>query len=285
MTDRTVCQPTTRVGDDRLGGFTPPLPVIEQGRPAMQRDEHAPAPRAQPDETTARETTARETMARETMARQTMARQTPDLDVMNNEPSEASPNEQPEVAANVKPAESSASTPPSDDAPTASPAETTTSNDAGSPTAADAASGDTAWGDGPVAESPAAGDESQADALASTGDGGQGSATAAPPQRPRGPIQVGSRREKSDRTPARPKPQVAGADKPMQVDLSPPRQGPVPTPSVRDPLSPDLEEQFAAAMGDASLDEILAGGDRQRAAGGDRIGVASSQSARRADPR
>jgi ribosomal protein S1 len=73
----------------------------------------------------------------------------------------------------------------------------------------------------------------------------------------RGRIQIGSRREPS-RSPAKPPPPATDtAEQPTFVE--PPRRpaAPVPTPSVRDPLPPDLERQLAEAMGDASLDEIL----------------------------
>jgi len=77
-------------------------------------------------------------------------------------------------------------------------------------------------------------------------------------------IQVGSRRDKPT-APApveRAEPERAEREEPAEpVDVSPPpRRTPVRPPSVREPLSADLEREFAAVMGDASLDEILASG-------------------------
>ncbi len=90
--------------------------------------------------------------------------------------------------------------------------------------------------------------------------------SAAPAQR--GKIQIGSRRDLS--APSSSRPQAAGQDKPIQIPMPPPAPtepvpppaptGPVPPPSIRQPLSDDLEAQFNAAMGNASLDDILAGG-------------------------
>lgn len=85
-------------------------------------------------------------------------------------------------------------------------------------------------------------------------------------------MQIGARKplavERSSAPPASrpapkpvPKPIVTEtAEEPVRAAVPPPAAStPVPTPSVRDPLSPDLERELAAALGDASLDDILVG--------------------------
>lgn len=73
-------------------------------------------------------------------------------------------------------------------------------------------------------------------------------ASTAPPASDK--IQIGSRRNRSEQEPSSSKPKIAKPAEPMKVENDPTPSGPVPTPSVRDPLTPDLEKQFDAAMGD-----------------------------------
>ena len=167
---------------------------------------------------------------------------------MNNESSQASRQQTPEPAEHVERSETVSPVDASEDRQ-ASPA----------PPADDAAV-------------PAEGAESPAVAQTPPGDATPGaevsSDTSPAPQRPRAKIHIGSRRDRSD-TPGPSKPEVAGTDKPINLEATPPPATrppatpppatPVPAPSVRDPLTPDLEQQFAAAMGGASLDEILGG--------------------------
>ena len=61
-------------------------------------------------------------------------------------------------------------------------------------------------------------------------------------------------------TPASPRPKTAATDQPLNLEPPAAPRTPVRPPSVRERLSADLEQQFAAAMGDASVDEILASG-------------------------
>ncbi len=94
-------------------------------------------------------------------------------------------------------------------------------------------------------------------------------------------IQVGSRREPSAAATKSTKPNLAGQDRPINIETARPAEPPVPapaaadravpapsvpTPSIRQPLSEDLERQFAAAMANASLDDILSGGMLEAAA-------------------
>jgi len=77
-------------------------------------------------------------------------------------------------------------------------------------------------------------------------------------------IQIGSRRQK-DQTgqkdqapkPHGSKPHVGG--KAPAVQPPAPNKGPVPIPSVRDQLPQDLEQEIAAALGDQSIDDLMAG--------------------------
>lgn len=66
-------------------------------------------------------------------------------------------------------------------------------------------------------------------------------------------LQIGSR--KGDDAPRGAKPHIAGVDKP--VVLPPAPSGPVKPPSIRDPLSPELERELEEALGDRSIDNIL----------------------------
>ncbi len=114
--------------------------------------------------------------------------------------------------------------------------------------------------DAPPAETSAAPGTSEAGADSPAAPAAKDGGTAA--ERPpalRGKIQIGSRRENSDtaRKPARP--QMAGAAKPIAVEPAPARKVPVKPPSVREPLSDDLEQELRAALGDASLDELMSG--------------------------
>ncbi len=97
---------------------------------------------------------------------------------------------------------------------------------------------------------------------------------------PRPRIQIGSRRRRAESEPQSSKPKTAGTDKPIHPDAARPnvepvlstesaapaaettsKHVPVPKPSVRDPLSDDLQQQLDAAMADSSLDEMMALGD------------------------
>ena len=137
--------------------------------------------------------------------------------------------------------------------------------------------GDSAVGDSAVGDS-AAGDAGSGDA--GSGDAGSGasgageppavgaaempasapgaSETEASPQegdRPR--IQIGSRREGGPQgaLPQMPRP----ASAPPQAPEAPPRRsGPVKPPSKRDPLPADLEAELAEALGNSSLEDMLA---------------------------
>ncbi len=146
---------------------------------------------------------------------------------MNTRSSEASPQEQASCAARVNPT-------------------TTTADES-----AQAANGPPRQPAQPPGESGPAASESAAPAA--------GPPQSAPPLG-RGRIQVGSRRDK-----APPRPRSAGrqenqeATEPLGVEPPVPPRAPVRPPSVREPLSADLEREFAAVMGDASLDEILDG--------------------------
>ncbi|MBB72894.1 MAG: hypothetical protein CMJ75_00125 [Planctomycetaceae bacterium] len=85
-------------------------------------------------------------------------------------------------------------------------------------------------------------------------------------------IQIGSRRDK-DTAPATSQPQRTGTDKPTKLvkpgrtaspkgnkspsaaEIKPPES--VPKPSVRDPLSADLEQELASALGDVELGDLM----------------------------
>ncbi len=54
--------------------------------------------------------------------------------------------------------------------------------------------------------------------------------------------------------------------KPIKTETSRPAGTPVPLPSIRQPLSDDLEQQFAAALANTSLDEMMTGGISEAAA-------------------
>lgn len=72
-------------------------------------------------------------------------------------------------------------------------------------------------------------------------------------------IQIGSRRGAEGEKITSSKPQMT-ADKKKPLSLPPePRRGKVKPPSVRDPLPDDLERELAAALGDASLDDLVSG--------------------------
>ncbi len=155
---------------------------------------------------------------------------------MTNEPSDASAQPQPEPNAASNSPESASQTdaqPPAptqqSEQPTPTPPSTGAADDQGSPS-------------GPAL------DASAAQAMSSAND-----AVLAK-------IQIGSRRNRSEQEPSSSKPEIAKPIEPIKVVNDPAPAGPIPTPSVRDPLSPELEAQFAAAMGDVSLDEMLVGG-------------------------
>jgi small subunit ribosomal protein S1 len=74
----------------------------------------------------------------------------------------------------------------------------------------------------------------------------------------RGKIQVGSRRGPAESAPTSSRPQMSGAAKPVDIDAMPQVSGPVTPPSVREPLSADLERELQDALGGASIDDLLA---------------------------
>ena len=77
-------------------------------------------------------------------------------------------------------------------------------------------------------------------------------------------IQIGrNRRDLQGNEITSSRPQLAG-DAAVNEDLTPaPRRAePVPTPSVRDPLSDDLQKEIDAALGGASIDEMMDAGTR-----------------------
>ena len=84
----------------------------------------------------------------------------------------------------------------------------------------------------------------------------------------RAKIQVGSRRNKEEQAPTHSKPKVAGTEKPMAADLEamdvamPTTETlvpskPVPKPSVRDELPADLQSEIDAALGGASIEQLI----------------------------
>ncbi|MHB8865846.1 MAG: 30S ribosomal protein S1 [Pirellulaceae bacterium] len=184
---------------------------------------------------------------------------------MNTQPSEASPQDQSDLSADAMPPESAAGGAPPD-------------SGAGlpEPSAGVGAAGSVS----PSREGSAAPQEASAEAKRPTPDDQDAlPKNQAGPVESRAKIQVGSRREKNPSMPTSsgptssgptspapksPGPNVAGVDRPIKTpvpDLPPDRPpSPVRPPSVREPLSADLEREFAAAMGGASLDEIMSSG-------------------------
>lgn len=75
----------------------------------------------------------------------------------------------------------------------------------------------------------------------------------------RGKIQIGSRRGSSDSAPKTSRPQMPGAAKSLNMDTIPQTSGPVTPPSVRAPLSADLEQELQDALGGASIDDLMGG--------------------------
>ena len=103
--------------------------------------------------------------------------------------------------------------------------------------------------------------------------GPQSATTAAttPPGPTTRPIQIGSRREGNQPPTSRPSlgrdpKEVAQLEK-ARPSGPPPAAGPVPKPSVRQPLSADLEDELQAALGAKSLDDVMAGQAGESAAG------------------
>jgi predicted RNA-binding protein with RPS1 domain len=170
---------------------------------------------------------------------------------MNTKPSEASPHDQSALASQVNRPVSSVDAFAQDEA-TGRPKPSATSLKAGSD-ASDAV--ERAPADMPAESAEVA---APTETVSQCGDAALVEDTRAPESR--GRIQIGSRREKSPQALASPRPKTAGTDKPLNLEPPAARRTPVRPPSVREPLSTDLERQFAAAMGDASLDEILASG-------------------------
>ncbi|MHB8969453.1 MAG: 30S ribosomal protein S1 [Pirellulaceae bacterium] len=195
---------------------------------------------------------------------------------MNTKPSEASPHDQSELSSPASPSDSAVggsisgtSAPQPEPSATAADAgravgpheASATPREPGVDTGAGKSAGPDETSSG-GAGSPGAG---------SPGAGSPGSGTAGSGTR----IQVGSRRDKLPQAPPSPRPKVTGADRPIKTDqpsktdrpsktdgpnkVEPPDvpRTPVRPPSVREPLSADLEREFAAAMGGASLDDIM----------------------------
>ncbi len=171
---------------------------------------------------------------------------------MNTKPSEASPQDQSELSSQAHPSES-----PVDgsalDASVALPNASAKDVDASSAAAPHAGSAHTP---APSADAELGTSTSAREATenreATEDDGGSPES--------RGRIQIGSRREKAPQAPKSPRPRVAGADRPIKVEPPDVPRTSVRPPSVREPLSADLEREFAAAMGGASLDEIMSSG-------------------------
>jgi small subunit ribosomal protein S1 len=164
-------------------------------------------------------------------------RATLDLELMNTKPSEACPHDQSLLATEASPPTTadnpSAPTPSVDQPQAAASAETGAAEDAtqrGEPGA-------------PVEQNVTGG-------TPATGESGE----------TRGRIQVGSRREKAPAPPPPRAPKIEPQAAPVKVEPPPARRAPVRPPSVREPLSADLEQEFAAVMGDTSLEEILSSG-------------------------
>lgn len=156
---------------------------------------------------------------------------------MNTKPSEASPHDQSLLASEANPPATAGNA--SAQAPSVDPPHASAATGAG-----DAQQGtQRAQPDAPVEQNVTGGGPA-------TGDAGD----------TRGRIQVGSRREKTPVPPPSRAPQAVEEAEPVTVEPPPARRTPVRPPSVREPLSDDLERQFAAVMGDTSLDEILASG-------------------------
>jgi ribosomal protein S1 len=82
-------------------------------------------------------------------------------------------------------------------------------------------------------------------------------ATQSPAERPLQRMRIGSERDESA-APAKPKP-VTPASPPPATKPAPKKQPPkyYPPPNIRDQLSPDLEAEFQAALGDLSLDALM----------------------------
>ena len=78
---------------------------------------------------------------------------------------------------------------------------------------------------------------------------------------PRRKIQIGRDRRDLQGNPIKSsRPQTPGAESGATADLPRPSSEPVPTPSVRDKLSDDLEQEIAAAMGAASIEQVMDSG-------------------------
>ena len=132
------------------------------------------------------------------------------------------------------------------------------------PSAASEATESAPAGDPPSAaaeatESAPAGDPPSAASEATEG---------APAAGARAKIQVGSRRNKDEQGAQVSKPKVAGTKKPMAADLAAMDSAmpttetlvpskPVPKPSVRDELPADLQNEIDAALGGASIDQLI----------------------------
>lgn len=173
---------------------------------------------------------------------------------MNNESPEASAQQQPESSPDVTKSQDpnqldTAAAGPTDEPPTV--------NDTSADAQAGAAPPETA----PMADA----DSSQE----AGGAGESGTETVGPWRRK---IQVGSRRKPMPGASKPVEPEGAAPDavdaadvsevvEPVEPTVKPPQGRPVPAPSVRDPLPADLEAELAAAMGDASLDDLIAGSD------------------------
>jgi small subunit ribosomal protein S1 len=165
---------------------------------------------------------------------------------MNTKPSEASPQDQSELSTHAHPSES-----PVDgaaiDASATLPNASAKDAEASPPAAPHTGSAHAAAPSADAEREP-----STSGREATEEDGGSPES--------RGRIQIGSRREKTPQAQKSPRPRVAGADRPIKVEPPDVPRTSVRPPSVREPLSADLEREFAAAMGGASLDEIMSSG-------------------------
>jgi ribosomal protein S1 len=107
--------------------------------------------------------------------------------------------------------------------------------------------------DSPDLENPPSTTDSASPPKVETSDAEQPSA-----ERPLQRMRIGSERERAADTAAKPKP-VTPAAPPPAAKPAPQKQSPkhYPPPNIRDRLSPELEAEYQAALGDLSFDAIL----------------------------
>lgn len=192
----------------------------------------------------------------------------PDLDVMNNESPETSAQQQSEPVSDAKPVQPSTPTAPSQQPNPVQPSEADPVAEEHAGARGEAAP-ETAQPPGPVSNQ--SGDES---AQTPPQGADKPAQPAASPLRPK--IQVGSRRKRSAETASQTETtsktdptaeKEHAADKQhADRDIPPSPAGPIPRPSARDPLPPELEQELGAALDDASLDEMLTGAATEAAA-------------------